>query len=138
MGVGGSFPRFVHPTNSPLQTFSSKPCLYCSFGSQHGHQVSVSNLLKLLEASSNPNISLATSSCCHGRGKWYVPRPPPCCSNDAKRDSHNSVSRNGSLHSLPKTKPRSSKMCPSSFSQGGRVCATFSNTKVGNAPAGFL
>ena len=47
-----------------------------------------------------------------------------------KKISHNSALRNGSQHSLPKTKPKSSKMSPSSYCREGRACAIFLNTKA--------
>ena len=48
----------------------------------------------------------------------------------AEKVSYNSASQNGLQLSLLKTKPRSSKMCPSSCCQGGHACAISSNTKV--------
>lgn len=62
----------------------------------------------------------------------------PTLSSKAKveRIPHNSASQNGSLHSLPKTKPRSLRMSPNSCYHGEHVCVTSSNTKASFLSAG--
>ena len=45
-------------------------------------------------------------------------------------NSHNSALQNGSLHFLPKTRPRLSKMSLNSSCRGGHGCATFLSTKA--------
>lgn len=100
---------------------------------QDGHQVSLST----------PAAAAAASK--KGQALTFVQLPHPAVkagqscaclvshlavSMGLKKNPHNSASRNGSPHSLPKTRPRSSKMSHSSFSRGERVCVTSLSTKV--------
>ena len=95
--------------------------------------------LRLIVGGIPTDSQVATSSSYPGRAKWYVPRLPPCRLTPRLTEfPHNSALQNGSLHSLPKTRPRSSKMSPNSSYHEEHACATSSNTKASNLSSSLL
>lgn len=124
------FGKFFCARPSPLSYTSHR--LYLSRRDCHSGWPS-SELLRLCSIVQRyfADSRVATSSSCLGREKWYVPRLPPRRLRLRLTEfPHNSASQNGSLHSLPKTRPRSSRMSLNSSYRGEHACATFSNTKA--------